>query len=117
MDQIFISELKVKTIVGVYPEERLRPRELLIRLEMCVDLRAAGRSDRVADSVDYATVSHQVKEMVEKSNRYTLEALADDIALLCLKNDRVDGVRVEVKKPGAIPFAESAGVRIERYRE
>ena len=84
---------------------------------MYADLHAAGQSDDIADCVNYRTVSKKVQHHAETAARFTVEALAADLARLCLEQDRVQKVIVRVEKPGAGRFSRSVGVEIERTRE
>ncbi len=70
---------------------------------------------RVKEDI-YATLAHQVQALVEKAARYTVEALAEDIAHFCLEISGVKGVRVRVEKPNVVPFTRLVGVEIERMK-
>jgi len=113
-DCIEIRDLLARAVVGVNEHERRSRQDVLVNLRLFVDLRAAGRSDNLADSVDYGVVARQVVQCVESSNRFTLEALAEDIARVCLSMQGVRRVRVRVDKPRGLRFARSVGVQIER---
>ncbi len=116
MDKILIRGLKAHGILGVHDYERHTPREIIIDLKIYTDTSAAGASDRVEDSVDYSRLSRLVQELAETAQRGTVEALAEDIAGLCLAQRGVQGVRVQVGKPGAVSFVETVGVEIERWQ-
>lgn len=116
-DRIIIKDLLLRGTVGVNDWERREKQDILINLELSADLRPAGRSDRVEDSVNYRTVSKEVIKLVESASRFTVEALAEDIAGLCLRVPGVTTARVRVEKPGAVRFAASAGVEIHRSDE
>jgi len=115
-DCIFIRDLLVRGILGINDWEREQPQDILLNLTLFTDLRRAGFSDDIADTVNYRTVTKGILAMVEASTRYTAEALAADIADLCLREPGVVRVRVRVEKPGALRFAHSVGVEIERER-
>lgn len=117
MDQIFITDLAARGILGINDWEREKPQEILINIVLFTDLLPAGRSDDVQDSVNYRTVAKKVLARVETAARFTVEALAADLARLCLEEAGVQKVRVRVEKPGAVRFARSVGVEIERSRE
>lgn len=117
MDKILIRGLTVHGILGVHEWERHTPREIVLDLELYTDTRLAGISDRVEDSVDYSMLSRLVQELAETAQRQTVEALAEDIARLCLAQRGVQWVRVRVEKPGAVSFAQAVGVEIERWQE
>ncbi len=116
MDKIFIKDLLARGIIGINDWEREKPQDILINIIIFSNLSTAGRTDDVADSANYRTVAKKVLLHAETAGRYTVEALAADIAALCLEEARVERVRVRVEKPGAVRFAASVGVEIERER-
>ena len=113
-DKIHINDLLTRGIVGVNDWERKDKQDILLNITLCADLRPAGRSDNIEDSVNYRTVAKQVIAHVESSARFTLEALSEDVARLCLSMPGVARARVRIEKPGAVRFARSVGVEIER---
>lgn len=116
MDRVLISDLAARCIIGVNDDEREEKQDVLINLTVFTDLSAAARNDSLEDALDYRTLRTDVVEMVEVSHYFLLEALAEAIAAICLKHRGVEGVRVRVDKPGALRFARSVGVEIERGR-
>lgn len=116
-DKILINDLLTRGIVGVNDWERRDKQDILVNITLDADLRAAGCSDNIEDSVNYRTVAKQVIAHVESSSRFTLEALSEDVAKLCLSMAGVTRARVRVEKPGAVRFARSVGVEIERKSE
>ena len=117
MDQVFIKDLLVRGIIGINDWERVTVQEILINLVMFTDLITAGTSDDIADCVNYRTIAKKVQAHAENAKRLTVEALAADIARICLEEPRVQKVRVRVEKPGAVRFSSSVGVEIERSRD
>jgi FolB domain-containing protein len=117
MDQVFITDLVARGIIGVNDWEREQPQDILINIVLFTDLHQAGQSDDVHDSVDYRSVAKKVLAHAETARRLTVEALAADLAQLCLEVARVEKVRVRVEKPGAVRFSRSVGVEIERAKE
>lgn len=117
MDQILINDLLARGHIGVTEQEREHPQDILINLVLSVDLVQAGISDHLDDTVSYSVISRQVLALVDKSARKTVEAMAADIAALCLGHQRVQSVKVRVEKPGAVRFTRSVGVEIERSRK
>ena len=117
MDQITIRDLSARGIIGINDWEREKPQEILINLTLFADLRAAGLSDAIGDTANYRTVSKNVLTHAENAGRFTVEALAADIARICLVEPGVLRVRVRVEKPGAVRFSRSVGVEIERGLE
>jgi FolB domain-containing protein len=117
MDKVIIKNLLARGIIGVNDWERKRAQNILINLTLFTDTRRAAQTDDIADCVNYSTMSKQVLAHAETANRETVEALANDLATLCLEVAGVLKVIVRVEKPGAVRFAESVGVEIERSRE
>jgi FolB domain-containing protein len=115
MDQILIKDLLARGVIGISQRERERPQDVLVNLVIFTDTRRAAQSDNIEDCVDYSLIAKKVISHVEKAQRYTVEALAADIAALCLEMEGVEGVRVRVEKPGAVRFSRSVGVEIERF--
>ena len=112
-----LKNLEVAGIVGVYARERERPQPLLFDIEVDYDLAAAAQSDALADAVDYDGVADAIGELVRQRRFALLETLAEAAAALLL--DRIGGarrVRLEVRKPQAVPTAACAFVRVERAR-
>ena len=115
-DQIQIKDLLLRTIIGVNEEERRNRQDVLINIILYADTRAASASDDIGDAVNYRTIAKRVIELVEGSRFYLVERLADEIAATCLQDPRVERVSARVEKPGALRFARSVGVEINRAR-
>ena len=116
MDRIFIRDLALRCIIGIYPEERREKQDIVINIEMHADLRQAGRSDDLKDTVDYKSVKKAVLKLVENSRFQLIESLAERIADIALEHDKVQRVVVKIDKPGALRFAKSSAVEITRSR-
>jgi FolB domain-containing protein len=116
VDQVIIRDLLVRGIIGINADERKAPQDILINIVLFTDIHQAGETDNLATSVNYRTVTKKVFVHAETAARFTVEALATDIARLCLEDPNVQTVRVRVEKPGAVRFARSVGVEIERSR-
>jgi len=117
MDQVFISDLLARGVIGVNEWERQVTQDILINIVLYTDLRRAGGTDDLTHSIDYRGVAKQAISLAESAKRFTVEALASDLAQMCLEHTGAQKVRVRVEKPGAIRFARSVGVEIERNRE
>jgi len=117
MDQILINDLVARGIIGINDWEREKPQEICINIALFTDIRKAGETDDLAYSVNYRSVAKKVMAHAESVGRLTVEALATDLARLCLAELGVQKVRVRVEKPGAVRFARSVGVEIERLKE
>ncbi|WP_437229511.1 dihydroneopterin aldolase [Planctomicrobium sp. SH661] len=115
-DFIEIKDLLLRTIVGINPEEREHRQDVLINLRLEVDLKAAGRSDNIEETLNYRTLCKQIIERVESSSFLLVERLAEEIATISLSSPLVQSVQVSLEKPGALRFARSVGVVIERRR-
>ncbi|HZU86055.1 MAG TPA: dihydroneopterin aldolase [Anaerolineaceae bacterium] len=116
MDQILISDLRARGVIGISDEERARPQDILINIALFTDTRPAAQSDRIEDCVNYSSVAKMILAHAESAARHTVEALAADLARLCLEVPGVQRVRVRVEKPGAVRFTRSVGVEIEREK-
>ena len=116
MDQVFIKDLLVRGIIGVYDWERTAPQDILINIVVEADLRAAGQTDALADCIDYAALAERVTAHAASARRQTVEALAGDIADICLAEPLAVRATVRVEKPGAVRQAQSVGVTITRVR-
>ncbi len=116
-DRIEIRNLLVRGIVGVNEWERSNKQDILVNVVLFANLRKAGASDDLEESVNYRTVTKEIVSHVEGARRFTVEALATDLARKCLHATGVERVRIRVEKPGAVRFAESVGVEIERSIE
>jgi FolB domain-containing protein len=116
MDKIIIKNLLVRGIIGINDWEREKAQDILINIEISADLSEAGKSDKIEDTVNYRTISKKVIANVETAARFTVEALAYDVADLCLEDKQAKHVMVRIEKPGAIRFAESVGVEVERNK-
>ena len=117
MDKVFIKDLLVRGVIGITDYERRLPQDILVNIVLSADLQKAGQSDNIEDCVNYSLVAKKVFAHVEHAQRYTVEALASDICAICLGERGVERVWVRVEKPGAVRFAKTVGVEIERERE
>lgn len=116
-DMIEIKDLLLRTIIGINDGERRDRQDVVINLVLYTNTRAAGRSDDLHDTIDYRALTKRVIGLVEGSHFYLIERLAAEIASLCLEEGRLERVRVTVEKPGALRFARSVGVTLERGRD
>jgi dihydroneopterin aldolase/D-erythro-7,8-dihydroneopterin triphosphate epimerase len=115
-DRVFIRDLTIRCIVGIDEQERREKQEILVHITMHTDLRKAGRTDALEDTVDYRAIKKRILRLAEESRFRLIEALAQSIADECLRDERVEQVEVVVEKPGALRFARTAGVQIVRRR-
>lgn len=117
MDKVIIRDLLVRGIIGVNDWERKRAQDILINITLYTDTHRAAVTDNINDCVNYSTMSKRVQAHAESAERLTVEALANDLARICLEDKGVQKVVLRVEKPGAVRFAKSVGVEIERSRD
>lgn len=116
LDRIHIRQLRLRCIIGVFPEERREKQDVLLSLTLHADLSKPCRSDEIADTVDYKELKKRIVNRVEASEFYLIERLAEEVAGLALDTEGVRQVDVTVDKPGALRFAESVAVEVTRIR-
>lgn len=116
-DTIFLHDLRIKTIVGIWEWERRIRQTVSIDLEMGADIRNAARTDRIEDALDYKQIAKRVQQFVEDSSYRLVETLAENIATVVLREFDVPWISVRVNKPGAIRGSRDVGVIIQRERK
>jgi len=114
MDTIFLTDLKVKTIVGIFEWERQVPQTVSIDLEMAADVRKAAESDSIEATLDYKSVAKRIVGFVEDSRFQLIETMAEGIAGIVTDEFKVPWVRVTLHKPHAISSSRDVGIIIER---
>ncbi len=117
LDEIHVRDLLLRAIIGLSEEERRDRQDILINLVLYTDTRPAASTDSIDQAINYRTLTKRVIEVVEGSSFFLVEALASEIASVCLQFPGVERVQVSVEKPGALRFARSVGVLIERARQ
>ncbi|MTI97593.1 MAG: dihydroneopterin aldolase [Marinobacter adhaerens] len=113
-DTVLIEGLVVETVVGVYDWEREVTQSLVVDLEMAWDNRVPGKTDDVADALDYAAVSTRVESCLQALRPKLLEYGAEVLAKTLQDEFGISWLRLAIRKPGAVPAAKAVGVRIER---
>ena len=114
MDKVFIKNLQVETIIGIFDWEREVRQVVSIDLEMEFDNKKAAKSDDIKDALDYKKIGKRVSVYVKKSKYKLVERLAEQIAKIVLKEFPVSSLILSVTKPGALRGSESVGIRITR---
>ena len=114
MDKIFLDELKIDTIIGIWDWERKMRQTVVIDLEMSADVARAASTDSVEDTLNYKSVAKRLQQFVGDSSFQLVETLAERIATIIREEFGVAWVRVRVHKPGAIRGSKDVGVEIER---
>jgi len=114
MDIIFLRELKIETLIGVYEWEKRVPQTLQIDLEIALPNSRACQSDDIADALDYADIVRHLQDVLTSRHFNLLEALAEHIALILLNDFKAPWVKVSVAKLQAIRGSRMVGISIER---
>ena len=114
MDKIFLTELKVDTIIGIWEWERKIRQTVIIDLEMSADIAKAAATDSVEDTLNYKSVAKRIQTFVGDSSFQLVETLAERIAGIIREEFGVQWVKVRVNKPGAIRGSKDVGILIER---
>ena len=117
MDTIFISELKVKTKLGVPAWERIVAQTIILDIEIGYDLSAAGKSDAIADTIDYGAVVARIHDTLKQHSFQLVEALAEHVCQLIFKEFDALNVKIKVAKPAILPGLKALGVVIERSKK
>lgn len=115
-DTIFLRDLRVETVIGIWDWERKIRQTVSIDLELAADIRQAAATDNIDDALNYKAVAKRVQQFVGESNFQLVETLAEKIATLILDEFPVPSVQVRVNKPGAIRGARDVGVLIRRSK-
>ena len=114
MDKIFLRQLQVEAVIGIWEWEQQIRQIVSIDLEMAADARAAAAADSVDATLNYRDVAKRVQEFVAESRFQLVESLAESVARIVIEEFGVPWVRVSVAKPAAIRDAREVGVSIER---
>lgn len=114
LEKIFIRDLHLRCIIGINDEERRKKQDVVIQIVLYADVKEACRSDRIEDTADYKAIKNRIVGLVEGSSFFLLEALADAIAAMCIEDPLVRRAVVTVDKPGALRFASSVGIEVDR---
>lgn len=114
MDIVFIRELRIDTIIGIFEWERKVRQTISIDLEMAADIRKAAATDDIQYALDYKAVSVRLINLIEESEFKLVETMAETIAQLLRDEFNVAWLRLRLSKPGALRGARDVGLIIER---
>lgn len=117
MDKIFLSQLSIECIVGIWDWERRVKQTVVIDVEMAADIRRAAATDSIDDTIDYKRVSKRLLSFVGESQYQLVETLTEQIARVIVTEFGVTWVKVRLNKRGAIRGARDVGIEIERRAE
>ncbi len=115
-DRIFIRDLALRCIIGIYPDERREKQDVIINVVLAGDLATAAQSDQIEDTINYKTIKKQIVKLVEASDFNLIETMAGRILDICLTDPKVEQATVTIDKPGALRFARSVAVELSRRR-
>lgn len=114
MDTVFIHDLQIDTVIGIYDWERTVRQRVVLDLELATDIRRAAASGDVADTLDYHAIALRLDEFIRAEQFQLLETLAERCAELLQREFGVVWLRLSAAKPSAVAAAAAVGVRIER---
>jgi len=114
MDTIFLQELRIDTVIGIYDWERRIRQTVVLDLEMGADIAAAAATDSIDDTLDYKAVAKRIIAFVEQSDYGLVETLAEKIVAIIRQEFDVPWVRLTLNKAGAVRGSKGVGVIIER---
>jgi 7,8-dihydroneopterin aldolase/epimerase/oxygenase len=114
-DKLFIHQLAVPAMIGVFPNERQAPQTLLMDLEISVNIAAAAAQDDLTRTVDYAAICHAIVQYVEQTAFQLIETLADRLAFFLKQQFQLHSLRLRVtKKPFDLPEVAHVSIEVER---
>ena len=112
-----LKGLRIDCVVGVYAFERERTQPIVMNIELDYDIAAPAQSDAVAEAVDYDGVATVVTELIQRRQYRLIETMAEETAAVLFEHHgSVQTVRLEIRKPEAVPAAECSFVRLKRTR-
>jgi dihydroneopterin aldolase len=114
MDKIFLKDLRVETVIGIWEWERRIKQTVSLDLELATDVQKAAASDSIDDALDYKGIAKRLVRAVEESEFRLVETLAETLARIVVTEFGVAWVKLSVSKPGAIEGSRDVGVVIER---
>ena len=114
MDTVFVRDLRMDAVIGVFDWERQVRQQISIDLEMGTNVSVAASSDALADTLDYKAISNRIRELVENNQPQLVETLIELIAQTIMSEFSVPWLRITIAKPGAVRGSAAVGVTIER---
>jgi len=114
MDIIYLNDLRIETVIGIYDWERRVKQTVSLDLEMATDIRKAAASDQIEDTLNYKAVAKRIISFVQESNFQLVETMAERICEIVIHEFGVPWLRLRVNKQGAVRGARDVGVIIER---
>lgn len=115
MDKVFIKNLEIDAIIGIYDVERTTKQKVVFDIEMWWDVAQAAKSENIEDALNYKTLSDHLKDYVGKSSFQLIETLAEEVASIIIKQYAVESVKLTLHKPDALDGDTDVGVEILRH--
>mgnify|MGYP001410290608 CR=1 FL=1 len=115
-DEIIISDLNIRTVIGVNDWERKVLQDVMINITLFVDIATASATDHINDTTDYKAITKRVIDYAEKSSFQLIESLIEEIAKLVLTEFNVEQIQIQIDKPNALRFSRSVGIKVLRKR-
>ena len=116
LDEIIISDLNIRTIIGVNDWERKVLQDVMINMTLYVDIATASASDQINDTTDYKAITKRVIQYAEESSFQLIESLIEEIAKIVLTEFNVEAIQIQIDKPNALRFSRSVGIKVLRKR-
>ena len=114
MDIVYLNDLRIDTIIGVYDWERRTRQTVIFDIEMATDIRKAAKADNIDNTLDYKAVAKRLIAFVSESKFELVETLAEKVASVLVDEFNVSWCRVRLNKKGAVRGVRDVGVIIER---
>jgi len=114
MDIVYIRELQIETIIGIYDWEREIKQIVSLDLEMATDIRKAAATDDIQYALNYKAVSKRLIQFISESEFLLVETMAEKVAALVMSEFNVPWIKLRLSKPGAVRGARDVGMLIER---
>ena len=114
--QIHIKNLRLRTIIGIFPWEKKNKQDVIINIKMDIDGEQAALSDKIEDTLDYEVITKSVIHHVEGHSFKLIETLVNQLLAIIMKHDKVKHAHVEIDKPGALRFSDSVSVSNQKSK-
>lgn len=114
MDIVYITDLQIETIIGIYDWEREVKQRVSLDLEMAFDIRRAAETDDIEHALNYKAVAKRLIGFIEGSEFFLIESMAEEVAKIVRQEFGVTWLRLSLSKPGALRGAKNVGIQIER---
>ncbi len=116
LDRVLIKDLAIDGILGINPDERINKQQILVNAELFTDTSKAAQSDNIDDAVNYRTITKAMIAHIEAGEPMLVERLVQELADICLEDERVQKVKISVDAATSHRIARSVGIKITRPR-